>query len=89
MYDLSGLKEGGRDTVINDFKAQVDQTNFPTTTYIRHNGKPVVVLWGLALGNEKPANLFADGLKIVEFLKSDQQYGKNTVMTVSALVARL
>lgn len=82
MYDLSGLKVGEADKVINDFKAQVDQTNLVRDKqYIRENGKPVVVIWGIGFGTEgKRPNLFADGLKIVEFLKNDPKYGGNTVM---------
>lgn len=81
MYDLSGVKDGCADAVIGDFKAQVDQTNFLNDKqYIRHDGKPVVVIWGIGFGNESRPNLFADGLKIVEFLKNDAGYGGNTVM---------
>ncbi|MGB7158306.1 MAG: glycoside hydrolase family 71/99-like protein [Tepidisphaeraceae bacterium] len=81
MYDLSGMKDGCAATVIDDFKAQVDQTRFiRDAQYIHHNGKPVVVVWGIGFGNEHRPNLYADGFKIVDFLKNDPTYGQNTVM---------
>lgn len=82
MYDLSGLKAGQAQKVIDDFKAQVDQTGFTKDRqYIHHKGKPLVVIWGIGFGNEggRP-NLFEDGYKIVDFLKNDPKYGNNTVM---------
>ena len=53
MYDLSGLKASGEDCsrLIEDWKYLVDSlkvTNqIGTKTYVQHNGKPLVTIWGL------------------------------------------
>lgn len=81
MYDLSGLKPGGADVVIEDWKHLVSVDKITgDSTYIHENGKPIVVLWGIGFGNEKRPDLFEDGLKLIQFLKSDPVYGNNTVM---------
>jgi len=55
MYDLSGLNGNGEDcsSIIEDWKYLVDSlkvTNQPgTKTYLQHNGKPLVAIWGLTL----------------------------------------
>jgi hypothetical protein len=80
MYDLSGLKAGDIQSVIDDWKGLVDSTHLTSDDrYVRHHGKPVVVLWGLGF-NGKRNSLVADGLAMVEFLKNDPIYGGNTVM---------
>lgn len=81
MYDLSGLKDGDADRVIADFKALVDRAKFTRDPrYIHHDGKPVVAVWGIGFGNERRPKLFADGLKLIHFLKSDPTYGGNAVL---------
>ena len=81
MYDLSGMRAGGADTLINDWKSLYDATKLTTDgRYVRHNNKPVVVLWGLGFTEGGRPALLEDGLKIVNFLKSDPVYGGNIVM---------
>ncbi|RYG58577.1 xylosidase/arabinosidase, partial [bacterium] len=72
MYDLSGVRDGGADGIIADWKALFDATKLTQDDrYVRHNNKPVVVLWGLGfIEGGRPA-LLDDGLKIVNFLKND------------------
>jgi len=79
MYDLSGVKDGDVDRIIEDWKYLVDTTKLTKDErYIRHNGKPVVALWGLGFtGGRDP--LLDDGLKFVNFLKNDPVYGGNLV----------
>jgi hypothetical protein len=80
MYDLSGGKDGCADNIIADWKGLVDSMQLTKDDrYVRHGGKPVVVLWGLGFGGDRPP-LFEDGLKVVEFLKKDPVYGGNVVM---------
>ena len=80
MYDLSGARDGCADSVIADWKELVDTQGITKDArYVRHNNKPVVVLWGLGFGGNRPP-LLDDGLKIVNFLKRDAVYGGNVVM---------
>jgi hypothetical protein len=84
MYDLSGLKPGQAEIIINDWKQLCGRDRITRDTqYIHQNGKPVVVLWGFGFGGpdekERP-NLFPDGLKILDFLQHDPTFGGNCVM---------
>ena len=84
MYDLSGLKAGDAPKVIDDWKRLAGQDGITKDKqYIRHLGKPVIALWGIGFGDGTPAarpDLFEDGLRLVQFLKSDPTFGGNTVM---------
>ncbi|HEY3331396.1 MAG TPA: hypothetical protein VGK19_15305 [Capsulimonadaceae bacterium] len=80
MYDLSGLRPGNAQRIIDDWKHVVDATHLTKDgRYVRDGGKPVVVLWGLGFGGNRPP-LFEDGLAIIKFLKNDPTYGGNVVM---------
>ena len=86
MYDLSGLKASGEDcsSVIEDWKYLVDQLKVTnqagTKTYLHHNGKPVVAIWGVGFP-DRPYNIRNIGLdRLIRFLKEDPQYGGCTVM---------
>ena len=53
MYDLSGLKATGEDcsSVIEDWKMLVDELKVTSqgegNTYLHHNGRPLVAIWGV------------------------------------------
>jgi hypothetical protein len=47
--------------------------------YLRHNGRPVVAVWGIGF-NDGRAYTLAECDRFVEFLKNDQKYGGNTVL---------
>jgi hypothetical protein len=86
MYDLSGLRGNGEDcsALIEDWKYLVDQlkvTNQPgQKTYLNHNGKPVVAIWGVGFP-DRPYNTRNIGLeKVINFLKNDPVYGGCAVM---------
>ncbi len=50
MFDLSGVKTGGIDAVIADWKSLFERTLLTRDErYVHHKGKPVVAVWGLAL----------------------------------------
>lgn len=81
MYDLSGVREGGADDIIADWKSLYNVAKLTKDDrYVRHNNKPVVVLWGLGFDEGGRPALLDDGLKLVDFLKNDPVYGGNTVM---------
>lgn len=86
MYDLSGLKSKGEDcsAVIEDWKKLVDDlkiTNYGKEQhYLFHNGKPLVVIWGVGFP-DRPYNIRDIGVnRLIDFLKNDPVYGGCSVM---------
>src|SRR5882724_3060846 len=82
MYDFSGMREEDYATVINDWKQLVDSLKITgrgnKQTYLYHNGKPLVTLWGVGFPG-RPYGLKAVE-KIIDFLKNDPQYGGCSIM---------
>jgi hypothetical protein len=80
MYDLSGWKadEADYQMVVDDWKRLVDRmaiTRDPA--YQRHNGKPLVALWGVGF----PSRAYNHHIpRLVEFLQNDPVYGGNAIM---------
>jgi hypothetical protein len=83
MYDLSGLPEGGIQTVIDDWKLLIDRMKLgrdeKDPAYLKHGGKPVVAVWGIGFNDGRKYTL-AECRRLISFLKSDPQYGGCTVM---------
>ncbi|WP_316815270.1 glycoside hydrolase family 71/99-like protein [Pedobacter nyackensis] len=86
MYDLSGLKASGEDcsVIIEDWKRMVDELKITNQTgkktYLHHNGKPVVTIWGVGFP-DRPYNIRNIGLeRLIDFLKYDPVYGNCSVM---------
>lgn len=83
MYDLSGLRAGGVQQVIDDWKLLVDRMRLgrdqQDRAYLHHNGKPLVAVWGIGF-NDGRAYTLKECDRLVEFLKRDPQYGGNTLM---------
>lgn len=83
MYDFSGMKPGDDETVINDWKRLVDSLRLTTRgrkqTYLYHNGKPLVALWGVGFNDHRAYGL-KDVERIVDFLQNDPQYGGCSIM---------
>lgn len=86
MYDLSGLRASGEDcsAIIEDWKLMVDQLKITNQagkkTYLHHNGKPVVTIWGVGFP-DRPYNIRNIGLeRLIDFLKNDPVYGGCAVM---------
>lgn len=86
MYDLSGLRGRGEDcsAIIEDWKYMVDElkvTNQPgTKTYLHHNGKPVVAIWGIGFP-DRPYDIRNISLdRVIDFLQNDPVYGGCAVM---------
>ncbi len=53
MYDLSGLSAGGVERVYHDWRVLQEKhrvTEDPT--YLHHNGKPLVAVWGVGFGSD-------------------------------------
>jgi hypothetical protein len=86
MYDLSGLAKSGEDcsAIIEDWKYLVDELKVTNQeglkTYLHHNGKPVVAIWGVGFP-DRPYNMRNIGIeRLIDFLKNDPVYGGCTVM---------
>ncbi|WP_321335423.1 glycoside hydrolase family 71/99-like protein [uncultured Bacteroides sp.] len=86
MYDLSGLAASGEDcsAIIDDWKWLVDKLKVTNQdgvkTYLHHNGKPVVAIWGVGFP-DRPYNIRNIGLEhLIDFLHNDPVYGGCAVM---------
>ena len=80
MYDLSGLPGGQIERVIEDWKRLVDEKYTKDAAYQRHNGKPVVSIWGFGFNDGRKYTL-AEGMKLVDFLKNAHQRHRTTKTT--------
>jgi hypothetical protein len=82
MYDLTGLKPGQMDTVIDDWKKLRQEMAVADTkkdaAYLTHRGKPIVALWGLGFNDREP--MLEEWQKLIAFLKDDPQYGGCSIM---------
>lgn len=80
MYDLSGMGEGQMERVKEDWRLLVERMQITKDpAYQRHNGKPVVAVWGFGFSDGRKYTL-KEGLSLVEFLKNDPKFGGCTVM---------
>ena len=82
MYDLTGLKPGQMDTVINDWKKLRQEMAVADTkkdgASLKHRGTPLVALWGLGLNDREP--MLDEWQKLIAFLKDDPQFGGCSIM---------
>jgi len=86
MYDLSGLRAGKDDcqNVIDDWKRLVDELRVKDfgdkQTYLHHNGKPLVTIWGLGFPDRSYDIRNIGVNRLIDFLKNDPVYGGCSVM---------
>lgn len=84
MYDLSGMRDSiDVPLLIKDWKNMVDSMKITSRgnkqTYLYHNGKPLVVLWGVGFNDGRRYTLRSIA-RIIDFLKNDAVYGQCSVM---------
>lgn len=83
MYDLTGTTGKQFDHIIEDVKLLTDKMRLfddpADKSYLHHNGKPLIAVWGVGFGDKRGYNL-ADCEKLIRFLKTDPKYGKFTLM---------
>jgi hypothetical protein len=74
MLDLSMGRRPDSQAVINDWKFLCDQVRVrKDARYLHHQGKPVVLLWGLGF---KDRNWTAErAVELIDFFQHDPQYG--------------
>lgn len=71
MYDLSGLPAGGVDAVWQDWRMLRDQMKITgDATYLHHEGKPVVSVWGVGFDDDRAYTL-AECQQLITQLKAD------------------
>jgi hypothetical protein len=72
MYDLSGMRPGNEDILLNDIddieKTYELKKRTKAPSYLFHNGKPLVVIWGVGFNDRrayglKECEIILDGLK--------------------------
>lgn len=74
MLDLSMGRNATTTAVINDWKFLCDKVHVrQDSRYLHHQGKPVVLLWGLGF-KDRPWTP-AQGQELIDFFQSDPQYG--------------
>jgi len=71
MYDLSGIKEGGINIVIEDWKRLITEKrlDLKDAAYFKHHGKPLVALWGLGFNDRAP--MLDEWSSLIAFLRDD------------------
>jgi glycoprotein endo-alpha-1,2-mannosidase len=79
MYDLSGMHDSvDVDLVIGDWKYLVDSLRLTAggddQTYLYHNHKPLVAVWGAGFGDHRPYTARSVE-RILDFLQHDPVYG--------------
>jgi len=78
MYDLGSMDDANYQLVIDDWKHLVNDLKLTNqgekTTYLFHNNKPLVALWGVGFRDRNNGHI-DEFLKIMNFLKTDETYG--------------
>ncbi len=71
MYDLTGMRAGGVDRLIEDWRTLRERMKIiDDSAYLRHQGKPLVAVWGIGFGDVREYTL-AECRTLIEFLKAD------------------
>lgn len=81
MYDLSGLRSGDIEaTVMQDWKRLRNEARvIDDPSYLRHNGKPVVAVWGVGFNDNRDYTL-EECDALLKFLRNNPEFGGMTVM---------
>ncbi len=83
MYDLSGMRDSlDVPLIINDWKNLVDSLKLTCRgndqTYLYHNGKPLVALWGVGFAGRNYT--LRSIRRIMDFLQHDPVYGGCSIL---------
>ncbi|BDS06856.1 hypothetical protein NT6N_18960 [Oceaniferula spumae] len=81
-YDLSGLKPGEINLLIEDWKRLKKDHKVGSlthdTSYLMHRGKPLITLWGLGF-SDRPFD-FQAWQTLIDFFKNDPEFGGCSIM---------
>ena len=70
MYDLSGLKKGETAVVNEDWQSLKALNVTEDATYLHHEGKPLVAVWGVGFNDDRDYTL-QECRELIEFLKAE------------------
>jgi hypothetical protein len=81
MYDLSGLRADEIEKVVmQDWKKLRNEKRIiDDPAYLRHNGKPVVAVWGIGFNDNRDYTL-DECAALLRFLRNNPDFGGMTVM---------
>lgn len=78
MYDIGSMDDSQYKLIMEDWKHLVDDLKLTNqgknTTYLFHNGKPLVAFWGISAGTRESGHI-PEIFDIINFFKNDPQYG--------------
>lgn len=78
MYDIGSMDDSKYKLVMEDWKHLVDDLKLTNqgknTTYLFHNGKPLVAFWGISAGTRESGHI-PEIFDIMNFFKNDPVYG--------------
>jgi glycoprotein endo-alpha-1,2-mannosidase len=78
MYDIGSMEDSKYKLVMEDWKHLVDDLKLThqgeKTTYLSHNGKPLVAFWGISAGTRESGHI-PEIFDIMDFFKNDPVYG--------------
>ena len=82
MYDLTGIKRGQMEMVLEDWKNLVRAGRVPhgndDPNYFQHHSKPLVALWGLGFKDRDP--MLDEWERLLEFLRHNPEFGGYSIM---------
>ena len=78
MYDIGNMEDSKYKLIFDDWKHLVDDLKLTNqgdqTTYLFHNGKPLVAFWGISAGTRDSGHI-PEIYDIIDFVKNDPEYG--------------
>ncbi|MEX0983039.1 MAG: glycoside hydrolase family 71/99-like protein [Bacteroidales bacterium] len=78
MYDIGSMDDSKYELIFDDWKHLVDDLKLTNqgekTTYLFHNGKPLVAFWGISAGTRASGHI-PEIYDIIDFVKNDTEYG--------------
>jgi glycoprotein endo-alpha-1,2-mannosidase len=78
MYDIGSMDDSQYHLIFDDWKYLVDELGLTNqgdeTTYLFHNGKPLVAFWGISFSGRDSGHI-PEIYDIMDFFKNDPEYG--------------
>jgi hypothetical protein len=78
MYDIGHMDDSRYKLLFEDWKHLVNDLKLTNqgeeTTYLFHNGKPLVAFWGISAGTRESGHI-PEIFEIIDFFRNDPEYG--------------